>query len=129
MRRFTGFPSPAAECERPPLSLDSLLIRFPLATMFVRFKGDAMSGFGINHGDLLVVERCQQYQPGIIVLAFMDDQRIVRQLEQFSDGLVLCPANQRYKTIQVTEQTEIFGRIIHSITHHLKITADLQEAF
>jgi SOS-response transcriptional repressor LexA len=129
MRRFTGFPSPASECERPPLSLDSLLIRFPLATMFVRFKGDAMSGFGINHDDLLVVERCQQYPPGIIVLAFVDNNRIVRQLERFSSGLVLCPANQRYKTIQVTEQTEIFGRVLYSITQYLKITADLLEAF
>lgn len=80
-----------------------------------------MAGAGINHGDLLIVERCEHYTPGMIILAFADDQRLVRSYEQFPDGYVLCPANQRYRIIKASEVTEIFGRVIHSITHHLQI--------
>lgn len=126
--QFTGFQSPAQDYLRQPLSLDGLLIRFPLSTFFCRFEGEAMSGFGINPGDLLVVERCSTYQPGQIVLAFVDDQRLVRQLVEFPEGLMLCPANERHKTVPLTEFSQIFGRVIHSITHHLKIVSQLPEA-
>lgn len=125
---YTGFPSPAEDHRRPALSLDKLLIRFPNSTFFVRYEGDAMAGMGINHGDLLVVERCLDYAPGMILLVFVDDQRLVRQLEQFPEGRVLCPANQRHKMIPVTEHVEIFGRVTHSITHHLKIKQQLLTA-
>lgn len=122
---YTGFPSPAEEHRRPALSLDTLLIRFPLNTFFVRYEGDALVGFGINHGDLLIVERSVQYQPGEIILVFVDGQRIVRQYQRFTDGPALCAANQRHRTIPLPEGAEIFGRVIHSITHHLRIKQSL----
>lgn len=108
--------------------MDALLIRLPDSTFFVRFEGDAMAGFGINDGDLLVVERCTEYQPDQIVLAFVGDHRVVRQFQQFSTGPVLCPANQRYNVIAIAGDVEIFGRVIHSITHHLKVVAYPPEA-
>ena len=87
-----------------------------------------MAGFGINDGDLLVVERCAEYVPGQIVLAFVGDDRLIRQYQQFPEGFVLCPANARYRVIHLHECTEIFGRVLHSITHHFQIKQHLPVA-
>jgi DNA polymerase V len=121
----TGFPSPAEEYRRPPLSLDALLIRFQSNTHFIRYEGDAMAGFGFNHGDLLIVERCIEYFPGQIVMAFVNGERVVRQYQRFPDGVALCPGNVNYPVIHESEISEIFGRVLHSITHHLQIKQHL----
>lgn len=117
---YTGFQSAADDYRKPSLSLDHLLIRFPLSTFFIRYYGEAMRGAGFNHGDLLVIEKRTEYQPGQIVLAFVNGDRFIRQLEQFPEGLVLCPANVRYKTLSLTEGAQIFGVVTYSITTHLK---------
>ncbi len=118
---FTGFPSPAEDYQRPALSLDRLIIHFPLQTFFCRYYGNAMAGSGIHHGDLLVIERQMDYKPGQIVLAFYNSDRVIRLLEESPDGLALCPTSPNHKVIPVTEYIEIFGRVTHSITSHLKL--------
>lgn len=124
---FTGFPSPAEEYREAELNLQSLLVRSPLSTFFVRFEGDAMTGEKIFDQDLLVVERGSEFADGQIVMAFVDGQRLVRKLRCCEDGLWLCPANERYADIAITEEVQIFGRVIHSITHHLRKFRDIRE--
>jgi len=119
--RFTGFPSQAQDHRQPPLNLEGLLVRAPLRTFFARFDGDAMAGERIFDGDLLVIERGVSYVEGQIVLAFVDGERVARRLERRGDGYWLCPGSGRYAEIRVTEDVRIFGRVIHSITHHLGI--------
>jgi DNA polymerase V len=114
MHRLTGFPSPAEEYAQPPLSLDSLLIRRPLATFPVRFTGDAMTGVGINDGDLLAVERVLYFPPGSIVLAFYQGQRIIRQFTQHAGRFYLSAPGQR--EIEINESVELFGVVLCSIT-------------
>lgn len=80
-----------------------------------------MKGAGINHNDLLVIEKRPDYLDGQIVLAFCNGDRLVRYLESFSEGRMLCPANVGYKTIPLTEGAQIFGVISYSITTHLKL--------
>lgn len=128
MHRFTGFPSPAAEYERPPLSLDALLIRFPLATIFARFVGDAMIFEGINDGDLLIIEKCADYSSGWIVLAFVDGERLVRKYEKRDGRGFLCPANPDFREIAIDESIKLIGRVTHRVTHFLKIKALIHTA-
>ena len=52
-----GFPSPADDYIEVGLDLNELLIRHPSSTFFLRVSGDSMVGAGIQHGDLLVVDR------------------------------------------------------------------------
>jgi DNA polymerase V len=125
---YTGFPSPAEEHRRPALSLDSLLIRFPSTTYFARFSGDAMVGRGINDGDILVIERLSTYASGEIVMAFVEGERLVRVFERCAGNIILCPANNRYHIIEAAETTEIFGRVVASITIHLQIKSHLPVA-
>jgi DNA polymerase V len=78
--------------------------------------------------DLLVVERMTAYSSGQIVLAFVEGQRLVRRLERRQECLYLCPANGRYQEIELGEEIQIFGRVTHSITHHLKLKHHLLTA-
>lgn len=124
-RGYTGFPSPAAEYHRSSLNLHHLLAPRPLSTFFARFAGDAMVEANICDQDLLVIERLSNYSHGQIVLAFVDGQRLVRRLERREGRLFLCAANQRYREIELDEEAQIFGRVTHSITHHLRIKQHL----
>lgn len=125
---LTGFASPASDYRQPALDVGRLLAPRPLATFFVRFEGEAMSGARIFDQDLLVVERMSGYVSGQIVLAFVEGERLVRRLERRGERYFLCPANDRYREIELTEEARIFGRVLHSITHHLKIKQWLPEA-
>jgi DNA polymerase V len=117
----TGFPSLAEEYRRPELNLHTLLAPRPLSTFFARFNGDAMIGVNIFDQDLLVVERLGEYSDGHIVLAFVGGQRLVRKIEKREGRIFLCPANHNYSEIELDEEARIFGRVTHSITHHLRI--------
>ncbi len=125
---FAGFPSPAADYKQPQLNLHALLVRRLLSTFFARFEGDAMVGERIFDQDLLVIERVSEYTDGQIVLAFVDGERLVRKLHKHEGRLFLCPANGRYREIDLTEEVQIFGRVLHSITHHFRITQLLPAA-
>jgi DNA polymerase V len=118
-RHYTGFPSASEEHRRPSLNLHTLLAPRPLSTFFARFSGDAMVEANIFDDDLLVIERLGDYRHGHIVLAFVDGQRLVRRLERREGRLFLCPSNPRYQEIELDEEAQVFGRVTHSITHHL----------
>ena len=52
-----GFPSPADDYIDSGIDLNEVLIRHPSSTFFLRVSGDSMVEAGIQHGDLLVVDR------------------------------------------------------------------------
>jgi len=52
-----GFPNPAAERTRSPLSLDKLLIRHPSSTYFFRIRGHQWHRWGVFDGDIAVIDR------------------------------------------------------------------------
>lgn len=125
--QFTGFPSSASEYREPQLELHTYLVRNPLSTFFARFEGDAMLEANIHSNDLLVIERQTQYTDGQIVLAFVGGERLLRILRKDKGKLLLYPANDCYRPIEIAEETQIFGRLLHSITHHLRVTKYLPQ--
>jgi DNA polymerase V len=84
-----GFPSPANDFVEQHLSLDEHVIEHPEATFFVRVAGHSMTGFGIHHGDLLVVDRAMTPTSRSIVVAVVDGQFTVKQLNFLPDGVLL----------------------------------------
>jgi DNA polymerase V len=72
-----GFPNPAAERGRTPLSLDRLLIRSPSSTYFFRIRGHYWHDHGIYDGDIAVVDRARTPTPGKIVIAITDTGELV----------------------------------------------------
>lgn len=112
-----GFPSPAEEYMEQPLDLNQYVAPRPEATFFVRVSGDSMTGAGIHHDDILVVDRSQTPMPGNVVIAFVDGEFTVKRLTKDEDGLALTPENPDYAPIPLTEETdfEIWGVVRHVV--------------
>lgn len=72
-----GFPNPAAERTRTPLSLDRLLVRSPSSTYFFRVRGHHWHRYGIFDGDIAVVDRSRTPTPGKMVIAGTDTGELV----------------------------------------------------
>jgi DNA polymerase V len=112
-----GFPSPAQDYIERSLSLDELCIRHPAATYFVRVTGDSMIEGFISEGDILVVDSAITAKHGQIVIAAIDGEFTVKQL-QITPTPRLLPMNPAYQAIpiRVDDNVEIFG-VVTFIIH------------
>jgi DNA polymerase V len=112
-----GFPSPAEDYIEQRLDLNELLIQNPSATFFVRVNGDSMTGAGINHNDILIVDRSQDPINGKIVIAIIDGEFTVKRLLKDGDSCRLVAENPDYPAIEITEDSfcEIWGVVTSSI--------------
>ncbi|MDZ5605188.1 S24 family peptidase [Pseudomonas sp. RP23018S] len=116
-----GFPSPAADYHEAAISLDELMnVRAP-HVFLVRVQGDSMQDSGIFHGSRILVDRAIEPCPGHIVLAYVDNQPVVKRLINLPTGLALESANPAYGPIELTEDTsvEIFGTVTWIVTNAL----------
>jgi DNA polymerase V len=95
-----------------------ILIRNPLATVYVRVSGDSMSDAGIYPNSLLVVDRSMETCDGHIVIAKIFNELCVKRLSIGNDGKIrLLAENTNYSPIEVTEEMdfEVWGRVLYSI--------------
>lgn len=115
-----GFASPAADYYEAPISLDELLnIRAPHVWL-TQVEGDSMRDAGIFHGTRLIVDRAVEACPGHIVLAYVDNQPLVKRLARTNGGWLLQSENPNYKAIAPGEyeSIEIFGVVTWHLTSH-----------
>ncbi len=115
-----GFPSPADDHAEDRLDLNSLLIKRPAATFFVRVSGDSMLERGIHDGDLLVVDRSLEPCDGSVVIAVVDGELTVKELRRRNGRAWLTAANTGYPPISLETESEahIWGVatcVIHSL--------------
>lgn len=113
-----GFPSPADDYVDRKLDLNELLIRNPAATFFVRVAGDSMTGAGISHNDILVVDRSLEPAGGSIVIAVYDGELTVKRLVCDKTGMRLVAENPDYPPLDITGENgcEIWG-VVTSVVH------------
>jgi DNA polymerase V len=113
-----GFPSPAEDHIDRKLDLNELLIQHPVATFFVRVAGDSMKDAGINHDDILVVDRSLEATNGKIVIAIVNGELTVKKLERNQTSCKLVPANPNYSPVVITADTDfsIWG-VVTSVIH------------
>jgi repressor LexA len=104
-----GFPSPAEEELVDTLSLDELLIQNREATFLLKVSGDSMSGAGILPGDMVIVDKGQTAKSGDIVIAEVDGQWTMKYLRKRGGGVMLLPANPKYKPIKPENELKIAG--------------------
>ena len=106
-----GFPSPADDYIERQLDLNNLLIQNPPATFFVRVTGDSMIGAGINHGDLLVVDRSLEPASGRIIIAVLNGELTVKRFERRNGCCRLLAENPAYLPCEITADTafEVWG--------------------
>ena len=117
-RVSAGFPSPAEDYVEGYIDLNLVLIRNPLATVYVRVSGDSMNGAGIYPNCLLVVDRSVETHDGHIIIARIFDELCVKRLSISDKGRIrLLAENENYEPIEVTEEMdfEVWGRVLYAI--------------
>jgi DNA polymerase V len=115
-----GFPSPAQDHLEQEISLDELFqLRAP-HTYLVRVCGDSLKGIGIFDGDLLVVDRSADAQPGDIVIAALNGEPIAKRFCKEGGQIVLRSENPAYPPRYVLDGDElaIWGVVRFSVRCH-----------
>ncbi|HER62419.1 MAG TPA: translesion error-prone DNA polymerase V autoproteolytic subunit [Desulfobacteraceae bacterium] len=115
-----GFPSPAEDYIDRRLDLNELLIKNPAATFFVRVAGDSMTGAGIHHDDILVVDRSLEATSGRIVIAVYNGELTVKRLIQDKNSIRLVAENPDYSPLIIDQDNgcEVWG-VVTSVIHQL----------
>ncbi|KLT63947.1 LexA family transcriptional regulator [Pedobacter sp. BMA] len=70
-QKISGFQSPAADYLEGRLDIAEKLVVDPHTTFYFKMEGDAMRSFGIDAGDILVVDRSLKVCAGAVVIAFI----------------------------------------------------------
>lgn len=102
-----GFPSPAADFMETNIDLNKELSESPLATFYIKVKGNSMIDAGINDKDVLVVDRSLEPQNNKIAICFIDGEFTVKRIQKEKDCLFLIPENPNYTPIKVTEENQL----------------------
>ena len=114
-----GVPSPADDHLDKSIDLNSEIIKDRDATFFGRVEGDSMTGAGIEHGDLLVINKGLEPCNGKIAVCFIDGEFTVKRIKIEKDVIWLVAENQKYKPIKVTAENDflIWGIVTNVIKY------------
>lgn len=112
-----GFPSPAADFMETCIDLNKELSENPLATFYIKVKGNSMIDAGINDKDVLIVDRSLEPQNNKIAICCIDGEFTVKRIQVEKDCLYLMPENHSYEPIKVTEENQliIWGMVTYVI--------------
>ncbi len=67
-----GFSAQMHDFTEKGIDLNKELVRNPASTFFGRVSGDAMSGAGLEDGDILVIDKSLRVKNGDIAVCFID---------------------------------------------------------
>ena len=91
-----GFPD-SAESERGNrMSLDQYLVDQPNNTIFMRVKGDSMTGAGILDGDIAIVQRSSKVSLGQTIALNLEGELVIRIIGRKGNHFFLESANPEY---------------------------------
>ncbi len=99
----TGFGAAADDYMERGIDLNEQLIMNKPATFFFKMNGEAMTGGGIQRGDVLIVDRSIKAANGKIIVAVVDGEMVVRRYSQTMNKVLLLPENEKFKAIEIGE--------------------------
>ena len=116
-RPAAGFPAPGDDQVENVLDINDLVVKNPASTFFVRVEGDSMIGAGIWSGDVLVVDRSKDPVDGMIVVAAVNGELVVKRLSIQAHTALLVSENENYAPITVGDGEECFiwGVVVGSV--------------
>jgi len=106
-----GLPALAVEEIEGYLNLDSLVFSDD-STFALRVRGDSMIEAGIMPDDLVLVRKQSMAQTGETVVALVEDEATVKNLQRRGTDYYLEPANANYSPIPVDQRVSIIGKVI-----------------
>jgi DNA polymerase V len=112
-----GFPSPAQDYIETSIDLNDFLIPHPNSTFFVRVEGFSMINAGIQHDDLLIVDRAIEAAHNKIVIAVVDGELTVKRLHVDDNCYWLFPENADFTPIRINDGIDfiIWGVVTYVI--------------
>lgn len=99
----TGFGAAADDYMDRGIDLNEQLIINKPATFFFRMNGEAMTGAGINHDDVLIVDRSIKATNGKIIVAVVDGELLVRRLQLSFNKMILVAENKTHPPMEIGE--------------------------
>ena len=80
----------------------------------LEIDGESMIDAGINDGDTVVIERCDDAESGAIVVALVDQTEVtLKRLRKKGASIALEPANKNYDTrIFGPDRVDVQGRLV-----------------
>lgn len=116
-RPSAGFPAPGDDQVENILDINDLVVKNPASTFFVRVEGDSMVGAGIFSGDVLVIDRSKDPKDGLIVVAAVNGELVVKRLSINGTEHRLLSENESYAPIMIGEDEECFiwGVVVGSV--------------
>jgi DNA polymerase V len=112
-----GFPSPAGDFINESIDLNDYVTSHPTNTFYAIARGISMEE-DFRDGDLLVIDRLQDYTEGKIVVCYVDGEFTVKRIKIDEQGTWLIGSNKQFKPILVTQEDEF--RIWGVVTHVIK---------
>lgn len=112
-----GFPSSNDDVQGERVSLDDTLIKNKNATFYAKVNGQSMINAGLNHDDLLVIDRSLQPEDKKIAVCCIDGEFTVKRLRVKNNEVWLQPENPNYPIINITEDNDfvIWGIVTNVI--------------
>lgn len=89
--------------------IDRLLVDVPSRTFLVPIRGDSMCEAGVLDGDTAVVEQTPMANSGDFVIALVDGQYTMKELQYERNQPVLVPHNRCYEPIRPESELNIIG--------------------
>lgn len=111
----TGFGAAADDYAERGIDLNEQLIKNKPATFFMRVNSDAMTGYGIHIGDVVIVDRSLDVKDGKIIIAAVDGELLIRKVEITNTRTLLRCASKKLNAIDVTNNLKLWGVVTYVI--------------
>ncbi|MBL7132448.1 MAG: helix-turn-helix domain-containing protein [Candidatus Omnitrophica bacterium] len=113
-------------CGTPLLAEENIEAKIPVSTklakpphkyFLLRASGDSMDEAGINNGDLVLVRQQMVAGSGDNVVALIDDEATIKELQISNKAIILKPrsTNKEHQPITLTKDLKIQGVVITTI--------------
>ena len=86
----------------------------------IKVNGDSMINAGIDDGDILLVQKTQEFKSGDIVVARSDEGTTVKRFIAEDGRIYLKPENPKYDNILILEDTYFDGKVVLNLSKIIK---------
>ncbi|MCS7204175.1 MAG: translesion error-prone DNA polymerase V autoproteolytic subunit [Leptospiraceae bacterium] len=111
---YSGFPSPAEDFLERRIDLNSLLIRNPKATFFMKVQGNSYDQL-IRDGDIIIIDCSLTPISGDYVIAVLEGEFLIRKIIKKNNKFYIINLNSEEIEIQDSGDFEIWGVITYVI--------------
>lgn len=90
------------------IDLNEQLIKNKASTYFMQVNSDAMSGAGIQKGDVVIVDRLIPAESGKIVIAVLNNEMLIRYIETANKRVRLVPATKNLASVDIDPLADFY---------------------